>query len=248
MKLIIFLAALLFGTLGGIAISSIILYLSKDLREKISTKLLYFAGGALIGAAFLGLIPEIYEHSHAQHTLFLIPIGIFIFFIIEKIILWRTCNDDKCERHSHATAYMITIGDAFHNAIDGIAIASSFTISIEFGILTSIGVFIHEIPQELADFGILINGGLSRKKALLLNFLSAFSAIIFGLAAFFIMKYLDKAIIYLMALSAASFIYISLADLIPQMHQKTRFKDTIYQIVFVLLGFLTFALIINHKH
>lgn len=243
----ILLLALFLGSIGSILLASVVFFLPKRKLEGLTNILMYFAGGSLLGAAFLGLIPELLEHNKSEHIFAYIPIGILIFFIIEKIVLWRICVNQNCERHVHAAAPMITIGDAFHNAIDGIAIAASFSISVNFGILTTLSVMMHEIPQELGDFGVLLRSGLSRKKALLYNVISGSSAIVFGVAAYFLMNKIQLIIPFLLSLSASSFIYISLADLIPEMHRKTRLKDSITQIIFVFLGMLMIMLL-KHNH
>jgi zinc and cadmium transporter len=131
---------------------------------------------------------------------------------------------------------MIIIGDAIHNAIDGVVIAASFLTSVELGIFVTFSVLLHEIPQELGDFGILIKSGYSRKKALLYNMLSGSSSIISGVAAYFLLDYVEAYIPYTIALAAASFLYVSLADLIPEMHKETKPKESAIQILLILLG------------
>ena len=133
---------------------------------------------------------------------------------------------------------MILVGDAFHNAIDGIVIAASFLTSTELGIFVSISIIFHEIPQELGDFGILLKSGYSRQKALIFNMLSGSSAIVAGLAAYFFMDAVKSFIPYALAFSASSFLYIALADLIPEMHQKTKLKESIIQIFLIIVGVL----------
>jgi len=247
MELVYILIALLLGSVGSVALAGLLLVLRQDRLEAISTYLMYLAGGTLIGAAFLGMIPKAIGMTNPRFVLQAILLGILLFFILEKIILWRTCRDRECERHLHAAAPIILIGDAFHNAIDGIVIAASFLTSTELGIFVTLSVILHEIPQELGDFGILIKSGLSRAKAFWFNVLSGSTAIVFGVVAYFTLESLQSWIPYTLAFSAASFLYIAMADLIPEMHRKTRLKDTLSQILLVILGILIIYLIILFK-
>ena len=148
--------ALIAASIGSVALSGSLLLLNNKWLERISSYLLYLAGGTLLGSAILGLIPEATETLDLHTTMLWLLIGIMFFFLLEKIILWRTCHDENCERQNHAAAPMIIIGDAFHNAIDGVVIAASFLTSVELGLFVTISVVLHEIPQELGDFGILI--------------------------------------------------------------------------------------------
>jgi len=247
MELVYILIALLLGSVGSVALAGLLLVLRQDRLEAISTYLMYLAGGTLIGAAFLGMIPKAIGMTNPRFVLQAILLGILLFFILEKIILWRTCRDRECERHLHAAAPIILIGDAFHNTIDGIVIAASFLTSTELGIFVTLSVILHEIPQELGDFGILIKSGLSRAKAFWFNVLSGSTAIVFGVVAYFTLESLQSWIPYTLAFSAASFLYIAMADLIPEMHRKTRLKDTLSQILLVILGILIIYLIILFK-
>lgn len=244
MELVYILIALLLGSVGSVALAGLLLVLRQDRLEAISTYLMYLAGGTLIGAAFLGMIPKAIGMTDPRWVLQAILLGILLFFILEKIILWRTCRDRECERHLHAAAPIILIGDAFHNAIDGIVIAASFLTSTELGVFVTLSVILHEIPQELGDFGILIKSGLSRAKAFWFNVLSGSTAIVFGVVAYFTLESLQSWIPYALAFSAASFLYIAMADLIPEMHRKTRLKDTLSQVLLVILGILIIYLII----
>ncbi|MBV5342082.1 ZIP family metal transporter, partial [bacterium] len=202
--------------IGSVVLSSSLLLLNNKWLAKTSSYLLYLAGGTLLGSALLGLIPEAAETLCIHDVVMWVLGGIILFFILEKIILWRTCHDENCERQNHAAAPMIIIGDAIHNAIDGVVIAASFLTSVELGIFVTISVLLHEIPQELGDFGILLKSGYSRKKALLYNILSGSSAVVAGIAAYFLLDYVEAIIPYTIAIAAASFLYVALADLIPE--------------------------------
>jgi len=235
--------ALISGSIGSVGLAALLLLAKKDRLEKISTLLMYLAGGTLLGAAFIGMIPKAIFTLKSEIVLQFVLGGILFFFVLEKVILWRTCRNKNCERHVNAVAPMILIGDAFHNAIDGIVIAASFLTSVELGIFVTISVIFHEIPQELGDFGILLKSGLSRKKALFYNMLSGSTSIVFGILAYFFMGSMKMLIPYVLAFSASSFIYIALADLIPEMHKKTTLKDSLTQILLITSGIFLIYLI-----
>ncbi len=228
--------ALFLGSIGSVALAGLMLLLGNEKLEKVSTYLMYLAGGTLLGAAFLGMIPKAISMSEPGLILQSIMFGILLFFVLEKIILWRSCRNKNCKRHKTAAAPFILIGDAFHNAIDGVVIAAAFLTSAELGIFVTLSVVLHEIPQELGDFGILIKSGFSRSKAFWYNVLSGATAIIFGVAAYYTLDSLRSLIPYVLAFSASSFLYIALADLIPEMHSKTSLKASISQVLLIALG------------
>jgi len=240
--------ALTAASVGSVALSGTLLLLNNKWLGKISGYLLYLAGGTLLGSALLGLIPEATEAIGLESVVEWVLIGILFFFVLEKIILWRTCHNDDCERQNHAAAPMIIIGDAFHNAIDGVVIAASFLTSVELGIFVTISVVLHEIPQELGDFGILIKSGYSRKKALWYNLLSGSSSLVAGISAYFLLDVVQGFIPYTIAIAAASFLYVSMADLIPEMHKETKPKESIIQIFMILLGVAIIMLSSHHAH
>jgi len=241
------LIALFLGSIGSVSLAGLMLLLKGDKLEKVSTYLMYFAGGTLLGSVFFGMIPKAISMSNTVLILNLVLGGILFFFIMEKFILWRTCRNQNCERHTNVVVPIILIGDAFHNAIDGIVIAASFMTSTQLGIFATTSVVLHEIPQELGDFGILIKSGLSRKKALWYNVLSGSTAIIFGLFAFFALESVKSLIPFALAFSASSFLYIALADLIPEMHRKTSLRDSVAQILLIVLGIFVIYLLVSTK-
>ncbi|NTW25953.1 MAG: ZIP family metal transporter [Lentimicrobium sp.] len=238
MGIIYVIIALFLGSVGSVALAGLLLLFGNEKLEKVSTYLMYLAGGTLLGAAFLGMIPKAISMAEPRLILQTIMFGILLFFVLEKIILWRSCRNKNCERHMSAAAPIILIGDAFHNAIDGVVIAASFLTSTELGIFVTLSVVLHEIPQELGDFGILIKSGFSRSKAFWFNVLSGATAIVFGVAAFYTLDILRSLIPYALAFSASSFLYIALADLIPEMHRKTSLKASISQVLLIALGIL----------
>lgn len=241
------LVALVLGSIGSVGLAGLMLLLKDKHLEKTATVLTYLAGGTLLGATMLGMIPKSASMLNPSLALKVVLAGIVFFFILEKIILWHSCRDKNCERHLKASIPIIIFGDAFHNAIDGIVIASSFLISTEMGFFTTLSVILHEIPQELGDFGILIKGGLSRSKALWYNMLSGSTAIVFGIIAFFTLNSIKSVVPYFLAFSAASFLYIALAELIPEMHRKTSLIDSLLQLLLTLTGIGIIYLIIILK-
>lgn len=243
MHIAIILIALIAGSIGSVALAGSLLLLDDEKLQKTSSYLLSLAGGTLLGSAFLGMLPEAVKTIDANVIFKLILAGIILFFLIEKVILWRSCGNKNCERHNTASAQLIIIGDAFHNFVDGIIITAAFLASPTFGLFVTLSVIAHEIPQELADFGILIKNGFSKRKALSYNMLSGSTAIIGGLVALFALESAQKLIPFVLVFSASSFIYIALADLVPSMHNKTKLKDSLIQFILILIGILIIYLI-----
>lgn len=181
------------------------------------------------------------NHVPASSALPTVLIGVVLFFILEKLVLWRHCHEEYCEVH-RTSGPLILIGDALHNFVDGVIIAATFLTSIPLGIATSMAVISHEIPQEVGDFAILLESGYSRVRAFLYNIISSLGALLGALLAYLFFIELHKAIPYIMALSAASFIYIAIADLIPSLHRYTGLKYSIPQLALMLAGIGTITL------
>ncbi|MCF8294970.1 MAG: ZIP family metal transporter [Bacteroidales bacterium] len=247
MELLYVILALVLGSVGSVGLAAIMMLLPDNRLDRVATWLMYLAGGTLLGAAFMGMIPKGISLIGPSLMMSAVLAGILFFFLLEKVILWRTCGNKDCERHRHAAIPIILIGDAFHNAIDGVVIAASFLTSFELGIFATLSVLMHEIPQELGDFGILLKSGLSRKKAILYNVLSGSTALVFGILAYFTLDWMKSMIPYALAFSASSFLYIALADLIPEMHRKTSIKSTLTQFSLILLGILIIYLVLQSK-
>lgn len=245
LALIIFFCLL--GSLGSVALAAAILLLPSKFAERLMPVLVAYATGALLGAAFLGMIPNALSHLPAAGLMPVILAGLLAFFLLEKILLWRHCHDGQCPLHE-TSGLLILVGDAFHNFVDGVIIAAAFLTSPSLGIAAALAVVAHEIPQELGDFMILLQSGYTRSRALLLNALSGSSALLGGLIAFFSLQKIHAAVPYVMAISAASFIYIALADLIPGHRRNVSPASTILQLVLMLLGIGTIALFNAHAH
>ncbi len=213
--------------------------------NKITTYLVSFAAGSLFGAAFLHIMPEAIEELPGMLPFGLLLIGILLFFIIEKGFHWRHCHEQNCKSH---IGYLNLFGDAIHNFIDGIAIASAFLININTGIITTLSILLHEIPQELGDFGILIHSGFTRAKALLYNFYSAIFAILGALIAYLLSNYVYNFTIYLMPIVAGGFIYLAGSDLIPEIHKEKGLKVSILQTLFLAFGLILIFLMSELLH
>lgn len=236
MELIKILLALFTASIGSLLIASSMLLLNDKHLQKVSSYFLYTASGILLGAAFLGMIPKAIELLEPQKVTAFVLLGILILFALEKFVLWRKCPDENCERSNNASTSVALIGDVFHHIIDGIVITSSFMVSTEVGITVTISIVFHEIPKGLGDLSILIKNGLSRKKAFWYKMMTVSLAVFFGLIAFFLSSNIKTITPYVLSFSAASFLYLSLAELIPEMHRKSTLKDSISQISFILLG------------
>ncbi len=215
-------------------------------------RLIGYAVGALLGAAFLEILPHAVESSPSIHQLSATVLGgILMFFLLEKFVLWRHCHIESCEAHDQLTPHgdhgrtgmMILIGDTFHNFVDGILIAAAFMTDIQLGIVTTIAIIAHEIPQEVGDFVILLHSGFSRFRALLFNLTSSVATLIGGLLAYLALQSVQAMVPPLLGLAAASMIYISVADLIPGLHKRPEISATVEQVLLIGLGVSTIVLV-----
>lgn len=231
----------LLGSVGAIVTAGAFLLLGEKIRKILIPCLIAYATGTLLAGALLGLIPHALENSSSTSILSSVLAGIVVFFLLEKMMVWRHCHDRKCEVHGTAGPILL-VGDAFHNATDGLVIAASFLSSFPIGIAASISIIAHEIPQEVGDFAILLHGGYTRRKAFFLNVLSSLSTLPAAILAYFALEIMRSAIPYVMAFSAASFLYIALADLYPQLHEQIGFWYALRQFLLMLAGIGTMIL------
>jgi len=214
--------------------------------NRVTMLLVGFASGTLIGGAFLHLLPEAIESGNDATTVFFYVIaGIIVFFALEKFFYWRHCHERECP--THAFVYLNLIGDGIHNFIDGMIIAATYIVSsasgsYQLGFATTMAVILHEIPQELGDFGVLIYGGLNRKKALTFNFISAVTAVAGALLTYFL-AYLQSIETLLVPFAAGGFIYIAATDLMPELHKKGLARESLAQFIVILLGIGLMALL-----
>lgn len=204
-----------------------------DKLEKFIEHLVSFAVGGLLGGAFFHLLPEAMESKGSPIFTYVLS-GIIVFFLIEKFLHWRHCHKGECDAHTFI--HLNLIGDGVHNFIDGMIIAASFVTDVRLGLVTTVAVAAHEIPQEIGDFGILVYGGFSKLKALLYNLLSALTAMAGAIIAYFCFNQIVWLKDFLVPFTAGGFIYIALVDLIPELHKKNKGGKLTVQIVTMFIG------------
>ncbi len=248
---------IIFTAIGGILsviAAGVFLLIPEIQREKVLPHGISFAIGALLAVAFWGLIPHAFEEINSNQFQLLsgtILAGILGFFVLEKLLIWRHCHSGSCEAHGddhldhdhgHKSAgTLIIIGDGIHNFVDGVLIAAAFLTDVKLGIVTSLAVAAHEIPQEVGDFAILLQSGYSKSKALFYNVLASFTTVIGGVLAYYSLEDLHEVLPFFLALASSSFIYIAVADLIPSLHKKTDMKTSLHQIVLIVAGVLVIS-------
>ncbi len=216
------------------------LSLKHNFLEKILFRLIGFSAGALIGSAFLHILPEVLEKTKSEFTFYWLILGIVLFFSMERYFYWRHCHEGVCD--VHAFTYLILIGDGLHNFIDGMVIATSFVVSLKLGIVTTLAVIFHEIPQELGDFAVLVYGGFSKRKALLYNFISALTAVLGAIVGYFTSNIAGGFSNFILPLTAGGFIYIASCDLIPQIHKESNRRRSTAAFIAFLGGIVFMAL------
>ncbi|WP_031437086.1 ZIP family metal transporter [Methylobacter tundripaludum] len=253
---------IIFTAVGGVLsvmAAAVFLLLPDHRRAAVLPHGISFAIGALLAVAFWGLIPEAFAQIKPEQFQALsgtILAGVLGFFVLEKLLIWRHCHSGDCEAHgdedehehghghshSHGMAKsagaLIILGDGIHNFVDGVLIAAAFLTDVHLGIVTSLAVAAHEIPQEVGDFAILLHSGYSKSKALFYNMLASLTTVLGGVLAYFGLEDLHDSLPYFLALAASSFIYIAVADLIPSLHKKTDMKTSLQQIALIAMGVL----------
>ncbi len=251
MTLLWILSAVFLSSVGSILIALTFFLGSKKFVKKIIPNLVAFATGTLLASAFLMLLPHAMGKVSPEKIFLTSLFGIIGFFVLEKIIRIHHCHKIDCHSHEsdNYSATMILFGDGIHNFLDGVIIATSFLISIPVGITTTFAIAAHEIPQEVGDFAILLHSGFSKKKAIIWNLISSTTSLLGAIIAFLALKQTAEFIPYIMAISAASFVYIALVDLAPELHRKSTLKNDIQKIFLLLLGVaLIFFTIQIHTH
>ena len=257
---------ILFSIIGGalsVIAAALFLVLPERTRSALIPHLISFAIGVLLSAALVGLLPHALSAPSIAdpHTITVtVLIGLLVFFLLEKLVLWRHCHHLECEvhtpepeheHHSHnhnhkhqhkaapdASASLVLIGDGVHNFVDGVLIAAAFMTDIHLGIVTALAVAAHEIPQEVGDFAILLHSGYSIKKAFIFNLLASLTTVIGALLAYYSLQDMQHVVPYVLAVAAASFIYIAVADLIPGLHAKTDLRSSLQQVGLIITGVL----------
>ena len=219
-----------------VSVLGILIFFRKKTLNKILFYLVSFAAGTLLGAAFLDLLPEALEGGFKKSVPVFILIGILAFFVLEKFLHWHHHHTGHEHEEVHGFTYLNIFGDAIHNFLDGAVIAISFLNSTSLGIVATIAIIAHEIPQEIADFSILIYGGFSKMKALIYNFMTALTAVIGALAAYFYSSLIQNSSIFLTSFAVGGFVYIASTDLIPEIHKEKNLRKSFVQLILLALG------------
>ena len=210
------------------------LVLKKDLLNKSVFVLVSLAVGALLGDVFIHIIPEAYESAvHPAFISLTIIGGILLFFILEKLMHWHHHDGEENLLH---VGRMVLVSDGVHNFIDGLMVAASYLVSIEVGVATTIAVILHEIPQEIGNFGVLIHAGYTKAKALWFNFLSALTSVLGAIVALALGSMTETFALWLLPITAGSFIYIALSDLIPELHKRIGLGQGTLQVIAIVVG------------
>ena len=231
----------LLGGLGGLFVASGVLLFNDSFRARLVPWLVSYAVGALLGVSMLELLPESLMHLPAPRVFAALLGGILLFFVLEKLVLWRHCHIHDCEVHD-GSVFPVLVGDTIHNFVDGAVIAAAVLTSIPLGVSAAFAVAAHEIPQEVGDFAILLHAGYSRGRALLLNVLSATASAAGAIAAFFALESVPLLLPYFLVLAAASFLYVAMADLIPGLHRGRTDAGSLRQILLIAAGVATMLL------
>ena len=250
---------------GGIASAILAALVAWRIQPRLIPLFVSFAVGALLGVVFLDLIPHIFEQAaDPHHVAAWLLAGILAFFVLEKLVLWRHDHDHAGaaeravaghahaagehthehaghEKHPGASAWMIIIGDGFHNFTDGFAIAAAFVADTRLGVATAVAIVAHELPQELSDFLVLLNAGFSKSRALFWNLVSSLATLVGALLAYFAMQRLQQYGVIFLCLAAASMIYVAIADLMPGLHKRTSTAESIQQVLLIGLGVLSIS-------
>ena len=230
------------GSLGGVIVASSFLLLGERLRVRLVPWLISYAVGTLVGVALVALVPEALSELPARPAMLTMAAGILSFFVLEKAVIWRHCHDDEaCHVHNTA-ASLVIVGDAFHTFVDGAVIAAAVVTSVPLGLTTALAVAAHEIPQEVGDVAILLRAGYSRLRAFTLNLLAGAGGILGAAAMVAASKLLPQVLPYVLAFAAGNFLYVAMADLIPDLHRGSN-GGSARQFLLITAGIVTIALL-----
>jgi len=230
----------LLGSICSVGVAGLLLLLKGERLSLVTGGLIPYAIGTLLGAAFLGMIPHALLRLPSASILPTVLFGIILFYLLEKFALWRHCHEQPCDVHTRAGT-MILLGDSLHNFVDGVAIAAAFAESVSLGVAVSMAVIAHEVPQEVGDFAILLKSGYSRFQALLFNLLSSLAALFGAVMTYFLLPIVQSLVPYLLSISAASFIYVALADLVPGRRVTGGLRSLAWELPLMVLGIGTIA-------
>ena len=215
-------------------VAVLLLFFKKETLDKITLLLVSLSAGALIGGAFLHLLPETSEILDINLVFQIVIISFIFFFLLEKLLFWRHCHKGECPIHTFG--YLNLVGDSIHNFIDGVVIASTFLIDIKLGFVTTFIIALHEIPQEIGDFGVLIYAGFNKIKALTLNYLVALTVVLGGIAGYYASYAAGGIVPYLLPFAAGGFIYIAASDLMPEIRKETNLKKSLLSFLIFIIG------------
>ncbi len=227
--------ATMMGSIVSLLLTTLILFLPQRTLTSLISPLVSFASGALLSTALLHILPEALENLRIETAMAFLLSGFFVFFLLEKWILWHHCHSDECEIAGMAGP-LILVGDSIHNFLDGVFISAAFLIAFPVGITTTLAVFSHEIPQELGDLAILLEWKNDKRKVFLYNLFSSFSAFVGAFVGFFALSWFQPAVAFLLVLASSSFLYISLTDIFPKLHHRVGLRSSLLQLGFIFLG------------
>ncbi|HEY7499361.1 MAG TPA: ZIP family metal transporter [Vicinamibacterales bacterium] len=232
------------GSLGGLLTASTFLLLGDHIRVRLVPWLISYAVGTLLGAALLALLPEALAHLEPAIALGTLLAGVLAFFLLEKLVLWRHCHDThECEVHTSSAASLVIVGDAFHTFVDGAVIAAAVVTSVPLGITTALAVATHEIPQEVGDVAILLRAGFSRWRAFTLNLLAGAGGVLGAVAMLLASQSIPNVLPYVLSFAAGNFLYIAMADLIPDLHRGGLEGGPLRQLLLIIAGVVTISLL-----
>jgi zinc and cadmium transporter len=232
----------LLGGFGGLVVASSLLVLPAHLRDRLVPWLVSYAVGALLGVALLELLPQALAALEARRVFGTLLVGILSFFVLEKLAIWRHCHTHECDVHG-SSAPLVLLGDAAHNFLDGAVIAAAAITSVPLAVRTAVAVFAHEIPHELGDFAILLHAGYARRRALMFNAIAAGAGVAGAIVALIFLDALPRLEPYFLAFATASFLYVAMSDLIPDLHRGTFDDNAVRQVLLVSAGIGTVLLL-----
>jgi zinc and cadmium transporter len=231
------------GSIGAVLVASLFFVVGNSIRSKVLPLLVSYAVGTLLGAALLGLLPEALESQAPPAVFASLLFGILLFFVLEKLVLWRHCHDEAdCQLH-RSTATLVLVGDGFHAFVDGAVIAAAVVTSFPLGLATALAVAVHEIPQEVGDVAILLSAGYSRARALLVNVVSGLSALAGAGLMLVFADQMPALLPYVLGFAAGNFMYVAMADLIPHLHRGGLDTSAVRQVLLISAGVATIVVL-----
>lgn len=229
---------------SGSLIGVITVAINKKVLNKILLSLVSLSAGTLMGGAMLHLLPEAVEELGSTIPFQVALISFIAFFVIEKVLHWHHCHDENCKEHDeHLFGYLNLVGDAFHNFLDGLIIAATFITNPAIGVATAVAIAMHEIPQEIGDFGVLLHSGFSRTKAIIYNVAVSLTSVLGGIVGFLAIQSVDQIISYLLPVAAGGFLYISASDLMPELRKENNTTKVLWSFATFILGILIMFLL-----